>query len=516
MSPPTMTPRSFATRFLPGAFRVLAEGGLHATCPACSTVNALYLDADFDGGYATCEALNETPCDTAAFAASLGWSLGEWTARLECLRSDDAITANLAPVTEIPQRSSLADAFLSRSDLDRLEAPTALIADTVLRRTLTFVAGPPASGKSFHLFAWAASVATGTAWRGREVAEGRVLYIVGEGVWGVGDRLTAWEAFHGVKIPDDHIDFADAAVQLAEPEALEALLAVVRERDYDLIVVDTLSRSAVGIDENNQGAMSSLIASLDRVLKAMSNGALVVAHHSSKAGSGLRGSSVLEGAADSVYATSKVRDDETRKPSYRLARSKNKYGPEDDFLTFAWHDDDARKSGLLIEPGRAARPEPRQPLVASLPTWTVLLGALANGQSFTRSEAFRIASAADIPKTTFYSHFNELQARLAVVIHKARNPHTRTPDYFHLDLAEAKRHGLPTERFAPLEGFNTGFLDDVPAPSGLGNRREVSGTPPERTSQTARIVAGQRLVRVSRYRCGNPPERVGRSALPNP
>lgn len=463
MSSAVMTPRSFAARYLPGRVRTLAEGGLHATCPACSTVNALYLDADFDGGYATCEAANETPCDAAAFAEALGWSPGEWTARLEGIRSEQAIAATADPLApaDAPKRVPLADTFLRRSDLDRLEAPTALIADTVLRKTLTFVAGPPASGKSFHLFAWAASVATGTPWRGREVASGRVLYIVGEGVWGVGDRLAAWEGYHGVEIPDERIDFADAAVQLAEPAALEALLAVVRERDYDLIIVDTLSRSAVGVDENNQGAMSSLIASLDRVLKSMTNGALVVAHHSSKAGSGLRGSSVLEGAADSVYATSKVRDDEIGKTSYRVARSKNKYGPESDFLAFEWHD--KGNSGLLIEPSRNIRPEPRQPLIASLPTWTVLLGALANGQAFTRAEAFRIATASEIPKSTFYNHFNELQARMAVVIHRAQNPHTRTPDYFHLDIIEAKRHGLPTERFAPLEGFDDGFLDAVPA-----------------------------------------------------
>ncbi len=70
-----MTPRSFATRYLPGAFRALAEGGLHATCPACDTDNALYIDADYDGGYVTCEARNEIPCDTAAFAEALGWFL---------------------------------------------------------------------------------------------------------------------------------------------------------------------------------------------------------------------------------------------------------------------------------------------------------------------------------------------------------------------------------------------------------------------------------------------------------
>lgn len=460
MSSAVMTPRSFAARYLPGNVRTLAEGGLHATCPACSTVNALYLDADFDGGYATCEAANETPCDAVTFAEALGWSVGEWIARLEGIRSEQAVAAAADPLApaDVPKRVALADTFLSRSDLDNLEAPTALIADTVLRKTLTFVAGPPASGKSFHLFAWAASVATGTPWRGREVAEGRVLYVVGEGVWGVGDRLAAWEAYNGVKIPDDHIDFADAAIQLADPEALEALLAVVRERDYDLIIVDTLSRSAVGVDENNQGAMSSLIASLDHVLKSMTNGALVVAHHSSKAGSGLRGSSVLEGAADSVYATSKVRDDETSKTSYRVARSKNKYGPESDFLAFEWHDEG--NSGLLVEPGRNVRPEPRQPLIASLPTWTVLLGALSNGQAFTRAEALRVATAAEIPRSTAYSHFNELQARMAVVIHTAKNPLARTPDYFHLDLTEAKRHGLPSERFESLEGFSDAF----PAP----------------------------------------------------
>lgn len=458
---PTMTPRSFASRFLPGTTRALAEGGLYATCPACSTVNALYLDADVNGGYIACEAANETPCTAPDFATALALEVDDFHVILEAMRSEEAITA---PATA-PQPRSLADTFLSRSDLDNLEAPTALIDDTVLRKTLTFVAGPPASGKSFHLFAWAASVATGTPWRGRKVASGRVLYIVGEGVWGVGDRLAAWESYNGVKIPDDRIDFADSAVQLADPEALEALLAVVRERDYDLIVVDTLSRSAVGVDENHQGAMSSLIASLDRVLKSMANGALVVAHHSSKAGSGLRGSSVLEGAADSVYTTAKVRDEETSKTGYRLARAKNKYGPESDFLAFDWHDDAEGKSGLLVEPGRHVRPEPRQPLIASLPTWTVLLGALANGQTFTRAEAHRLATAAEIPKSTFYNHFTELLARGAVVLHvSATNPTPRGADYFHLDLTEAKRHGLPSERFTPLEGFSDTFLDGVPAP----------------------------------------------------
>lgn len=451
---PTMTPRSFAARFLPGSTRALAEGGLYATCPACSTVNAFYIDADATGGYVACEALNDIPCTADAFATSLSLDVNDFHALLEAMRSEDALAVVVAPTAP----KSLRDRVGRRSDLASLEALEPLIERTVLRKTLTFMAGPPASGKSFHLLAWSASVATGTPWRDREVKQGRVLYVIAEGAYGIEDRLAAWEIHNGTKIPDANFAYIPEAVQLADPEALAELVALVRQEDFDLVVIDTLSRSAVGLDENSQAAMSTLVAASDQIKDAMTNGALVVAHHSSKSSPGLRGSSVLEGAADSIYLTSKGHAEEAGSGAYWLERAKNKYGPEDDFLTFAWHTE--RASGLLVEPNRLNRAEPKRSRVASEATWLVLLNALDHGQTFTRAEAWRlVAETETVKRNTFYNHFADLIGRRAIAIFASDTG--KSTDYFRLDLDVAAAHDLETVRFNPLDGYRDDFLDAV-------------------------------------------------------
>lgn len=451
MSSPT--PRSFAARYLRGQRLDLTDGGLLATCPACSTINSFRIDADASGAYVACSAGSDTasPCDATAFAAALDLHVDDFTALLESIRPEQA-AASASPAP----RTSLRDRIGRRSDLATLEALEPLIADTVLRKTLTFMAGPPASGKSFHLLAWAASVATGTPWRGRSVKQGRVLYVIAEGAYGIDDRLAAWESFHAIEILDTHFDYIPEAVQLADPDAFEELVAVVRDEDYDLVIIDTLSRSAVGLDENSQAAMSTLVAASDRIKDAMTNGALVVAHHSSKGGSGLRGSSVLEGAADSVYVTSKGHAEDGSTGAYWLARAKNKYGPESDFLTFAWHTEG--DSGLLVEPLRRVVEAPRDAL-ASAATWRTLLDALDHGQTFTRHEAQRlvVTDGGTVTKSSFYRHWTDLLGRGALVLHASDSG--RSADYFRLDLSEAGRTGLPVDRFNPLDGFSNTFLD---------------------------------------------------------
>ena len=62
--PPTMTPRSFAARYLNGQKIETLDGGILATCPACHNVNAFRIDADANGAYVSCSAGldSESPC----------------------------------------------------------------------------------------------------------------------------------------------------------------------------------------------------------------------------------------------------------------------------------------------------------------------------------------------------------------------------------------------------------------------------------------------------------------------
>lgn len=455
MSPP-MSPRSFAVQFLPGATVPTLDGGLLATCPACSTVNAFRVDADASGGYVSCAARpdTETRCTATDFATALS---------LDVIAFDDLVgslrPAGAALVVKPAARVSLRDRVIPRSGLRDLPTLESLIADTILRRTLTFLAGPPASGKSFHAFAWAASVATGMDWMGRAVSQGRVLYVIAEGAYGVEDRLAAWESHHRRKIGDDALTLLPEAVQLADAESLAELVEYVAAEDFDLVVLDTLSRSAVGLDENSASEMSRLIEALDDIRRAMTNGAVVVAHHSSKAGAGLRGSSVIEGAADTVYASSKGNAEAAG--TFRLSRTKHKYGHEDDRLSFVWRPEGL--SGLLIEDNGTTRPD-RLDAFAFAETWRLLVDVLDHGQTFTRTEAW--AALKDHPSSSskgrLMHHITDLLGVGAVVI--VSEGSRGVADRLRLNLSAAAAAGLSVERFAPLDGYGDDFLDPVPAP----------------------------------------------------
>jgi RecA-family ATPase len=71
-----------------------------------------------------------------------------------------------------------------------------------------------------------------------------------------------------------------------------------------LIIVDTLSRVAVGADENSAKDMGQVIAGFDD-LKRRLDATVLVIHHTRKDGASERGSSVVRGAADVMIACEK-------------------------------------------------------------------------------------------------------------------------------------------------------------------------------------------------------------------
>ena len=165
--------------------------------------------------------------------------------------------------------------------------------------SLVVLFGEPGCGKSFLAVDWCCHVATGQPWNGSRVKQGAVLYIAGEGHYGLKRRFAVWQQQHGV-IPDT-LYISERAVTLDAAGAKTVFEAVGAIAEVPvLIVVDTLS-SVIAGDENNAVDMNAFLAVLKKLLTGTAATVLVVHHtgHSSK--DRARGHSSLKAAMDAEY-----------------------------------------------------------------------------------------------------------------------------------------------------------------------------------------------------------------------
>lgn len=183
--------------------------------------------------------------------------------------------------------------------------------------------GPPGAGKSFVALDWALTIASGLDWFGRRVQRGTVVYVAGEGVAGVKQRLKAWQATHPGN-PEGWFFMVPEAPNLLDidhAERLRATLNLVREQTgkaASLLVIDTMARSLVGGDENSAKDVGLFIAHVDALSKPAAS---LVLHHTQKASTVERGSSSLRGAADVMVSVTPAKNDRTR---FTLASEKSK------------------------------------------------------------------------------------------------------------------------------------------------------------------------------------------------
>jgi hypothetical protein len=218
----------------------------------------------------------------------------------------------------------LAGLLLRRSQLADLPQPEPLIDGTLDRRTVALLAGPWGTCKTFIALSWACSVATGSPWFGRTAEQGSVLYVVSEGASGLHRRLEAWESAWQAPVDDTRLHVLPEAVQLMRPGDVTDLAALVAAQSYRLVILDTLARAMVGADENSARDMGVAVDAADQIRRATPDTAVLLVHHTGKDKTTVRGSSALEGAVDTVYAT------EGDELCLKLSRRKRKDGPRDD------------------------------------------------------------------------------------------------------------------------------------------------------------------------------------------
>ena len=194
--------------------------------------------------------------------------------------------------------------ILTIAELLSLPRPVWLVGGLIPDQSLVVPYGPPKSFKSFLMMSAGLHIADGRDWFGHPVRQGAVVYVMGEGIGGMGQRIRAMLTRYGMA-RDIPFFIVRKAVNFRDAAQVNALEAEIRARIGDLplrlIVIDTLARAMPGADENSAQETGAVIAAAD-YLKEELRCTVALVHHEGKDGSrGARGTSALRGAWDAAY-----------------------------------------------------------------------------------------------------------------------------------------------------------------------------------------------------------------------
>jgi hypothetical protein len=230
--------------------------------------------------------------------------------------------------------------FLARiSDILGWPDPIFLVQDYFLMGAHFALIGEPKCGKTFIALDLSLSTAAGLpTWNGKKISRhGPVIYLSGEGHAGMKSRIKAWCKHHKMRFkeitdPDGAKRMAVLTVEGKElpffyktnvPEAQKAdehikeyvdgVKAILTEESLGepvLVVIDTMSRSMIGLDENSPAA-GNLYLKLAEGLRAglgLDCTCLSIAHSPRENKSGsihVRGTSATDGGLDGAYSVEK-------------------------------------------------------------------------------------------------------------------------------------------------------------------------------------------------------------------
>jgi phage/plasmid primase-like uncharacterized protein len=223
---------------------------------------------------------------------------------------------------------------LSLDEIDNMPPPSWRIDGLIPSHGLVLLYGRPGEHKTFIALDMVLRVAYGLDWHGKAAQQTGVLYIAGEGKYGIGQRIKGWRREHALAGVDAPFKLLPVAVRMLDPASIEKLKRTIDQVRAEvnfqigLVVIDTVSRSIPGEDENSQEAMSMFIDGCADIQQHCS-GSVIGVHHAGKdLDRGMRGSTVLLGGCDTSIRVAK--DEATTV----LSVEKQKDGEELDDLNF--------------------------------------------------------------------------------------------------------------------------------------------------------------------------------------
>lgn len=182
-----------------------------------------------------------------------------------------------------------------------------------------FIVGASTAGKSFASVDLASHIARGEPFLGKRTLKSGGIYVAAEGADGVRRRFEGartrtggWDGLlHMTPRAPDLTKAADVEGLLADAKVLQARLEARGER-LGFILIDTLSASLAGADENSGADMATVMRSLQRLAEELGVCVMVVAHLGKEAHRGLRGWSGLKANADGEMIIESADEDGTR------------------------------------------------------------------------------------------------------------------------------------------------------------------------------------------------------------
>jgi putative DNA primase/helicase len=215
--------------------------------------------------------------------------------------------------------------------------PQWIIRDLFEEGAFGMIHGPSGSGKSFVAIDIAMHIACAKpGWHGSAVRKpGTVVYLAGEGHYGMRRRVAAWFKHYGRPDEETELYVSKSACDLDQAEGFMRVFNSIRSlpKHPTLIVVDTLHRFLSG-DENSAQDARKMITACDR-LREEFGCALILVHHTGVNGEAqhrARGSSAWRGAVDFEYSI------DSKKQVVTLTNRKAKDGPEIAPRHFALHE----------------------------------------------------------------------------------------------------------------------------------------------------------------------------------
>lgn len=236
---------------------------------------------------------------------------------IDALNSMDAKNADSNETTtddiSIPQKNDNDSLSLRKKkkvltfeEVLELPPPDYLIDGMFVKKSFITVYGKPKHGKSFFVFSIAYALATGRAVFGKKVNKSKVFYVAGEGQGGLGARYKALKQHYNDNGPID-IYTHMSAVNMTNETAVRELSSLIPE-GTGLIIIDTLNRCSGGIDENSAQQMGLFVTGCQLLIE-LTGSAVLVVHHANKSETAkMRGSTVLDGALETLICVEKTGD----------------------------------------------------------------------------------------------------------------------------------------------------------------------------------------------------------------
>lgn len=225
--------------------------------------------------------------------------------------------------------------LLTLSQIMELPDPEPLVEGMLFRHENGALAGEPKAGKTWVALDLALSIACDTPAFGvlPIACSGPVVYLTGEGQTGFKRRILAWMKHRGIDAATvERNFFLKCSVPLTRDGADEtrAYIEGIRQRvggSPVLVVIDTLARAMLGLDENAAKDAGLYLEMTEAMCREMNCTFLTCAHTGKKADAGIRGSGAFTGGLDYVWTVEKVGRQITVAPAALKDADMDKLGP---------------------------------------------------------------------------------------------------------------------------------------------------------------------------------------------